>query len=411
MNIANFCGGFWDFIKRNEESFLLLCVNSFFFMTFFLSGGFGFLVRLNRIGDIAAYSAIPFCTFIFIVCWRLSRKFEIEYASSKLFIIFTFFSIYVFLRIAVGSDGLRANDLLLHYGRLFIFIVTIICATVSIKSKRSWCMVYTSFFLCLYIYTKFLRQHTFTYGWDTRLGIFTWSEIEASALFYQLIAIYSLIALSKNPKPKPMAVLWHFLANVMCFLFCSCALCCNRTQRACVLFFCGACFSFCLVMRRLILGKVFSVCLLILLLLLSAKILNIVLAESHKSLLFSDRVKLHKEYGVLNKYSWTGLPILARTVRHHNAYASLIAWYGFPAFIIYLIGIGYFYWIIFKNRNNLNSASVSAVTYVTLLLLSHIGKGNYCAYPSLYFFLFYLEHYFQKKLYLSSKPSHELPTV
>ena len=40
MNITSFRCGFWNFIKRNEENFLFLCVNSFFFMTFFLHGGF-----------------------------------------------------------------------------------------------------------------------------------------------------------------------------------------------------------------------------------------------------------------------------------------------------------------------------------------------------------------------------------
>lgn len=402
-NSARLCLlGFVQCIGRHCLHCFLIC---YFLLTIFLQGEIGFSY---------GYLFKQKCLFIasaalVVILIKIHKTYD---TTLNLLKIFKCFSIYVFFRIFLVTQEASCFAFP-HIGRLCCYILAIAAWEVFANSKPSKCEILISIPPCLYLYLWHFRHYFHTYRWTH--AYLTWSDGGTISLSYIFIGFLTLRYLEGNIGLKMVSKLSLFLFNTLYIFFCWIIVNALLHARFNILIF-----LLCIFIYTCILRKCFSlswktfffatiICLSIWLsyAFYTFKITN-------RSVFFKDRILCCKNYSwQLSELKTFLLGNLynSRDAASHNCYLSLATWYGLPALIIYLVSIGYFYWIIFKNRKNLGSFSVSATMSVTFLLISLNGKGNYCAYPCIFFLMFYLEHYFQKKLYLSSKPSHEVPIV
>ncbi len=389
-------------IGRHCLHCFLIC---YFLLTIFLQGEIGFSY---------GYLFKQKCLFIasaalVVILIKIHKTYD---TTSNLLKICKCFLIYVFFRIFLVTQEASCFAFP-HIGRLCCYILAIAAWRVFANSKPSKCEILISILPCLYLYLWHFRHYFHTYGWDH--AYLTWSDSAVISLSYVLIGLLTLRYLESNIELKMVSKLSLFLFHTLCIFFCWIILKIILWERFNIAIFLLCIFIYasvlkeCFALSRKTFFCILTICLLagLLYTFYAFKIIN-------RSMYFEDRIlccKLHCYQLFELKTILLGNLFNSHDAASHNCYLSLIFWYGLPALITYLVSIGYFYWIIFKNRKNLNSFSVSATMFVTLLLLSLNGKGNYCTYPCIFFLMFYLEHYFQKKLYLSSKPSHDIPTV
>jgi len=410
MNIANFCGGFWDFIKRNEEDFLFFCICCFFLMTLFLQGGIGFSPLFKDDSTVFLVILMAFVSSSLSSVWYCVYLRKTNAPRSKLFTIYKFFVLYIFLRLAVFSNGTAMCYR--NAGRAVVFLCTILSARVLFRIRKHTLVFLFSLVFSILVYVRYFRTHTHTYGWSSWYFIQSaWHEPGSIAILGCFLDLLLLFFEQQRITNKLRA----FLIWVQCLLLTAGILLSTGVpERFNIIMLWLSTLGLSLVIRK----KRFLCFTFIVLVIYWACHHNIIYdikgnVLSKRCWFFGDRLKCLGRIKNMGRsdYLIGNFSVNSKHSTHHNAYLTLMFSYGFPALIIYLIGIGYFYWIIFKNRKNLNSFSVFATVFVTFILLSLNGKGNYCSYPFVFFLMFYLEYYFQKKLYLSSKPSHEVPTV
>lgn len=402
-NSAHLC--FLRFVQRTGRHCLHCFLICYFLLTIFLQGEIGF-----SYGYLFKQKCLLIAsTALVVILIEIHKTCD---TTLNLLKICKCFSIYVFFKIFLVPQEASCFAFP-HIGRLCCYILAIAAWEVFANSKPSKCEILISIPPCLYLYLWHFRRYFHTYEWNH--AYLTWSDGGTVSLSYIFIGLLTLRYLEGNIGLKMVTKLSLFLFNTLYIFFCWIILNALLYAR-----FNAFIFLLCISVYICVLKECFAlswktiffstiICLSTGLSYVFYKFKN-----TNKSLFFEDRIYCCKVYShqlfdlrtfLLGKLSNSCSPA------SHNSYFSLVSWYGLPAFIIYLVSIGYFYWIIFKNRKNLDSFSFSATALVTFLLLSLNGKGNYCAYPCIFFLMFYLEHYFQKKLYLSSKPSHEVPIV